>query len=551
MPLKNFSINKNMNRLLIFCLLLNGMLWLSCGNGETKTDQVKGEKKQLFRYNQPKPITSLDPAFARSQNNIWAIDHLFNGLVQLDEQLNIKPAIAKSWEISEDGLTYTFKLREDVAFHPHEAFGEKQRLVTAEDVVYSFNRILDKGLNSPGSWVFKNRVASDPFQAIDTHTFVLKLKKPFRPMLGILTMQYCSVVPKEVVEKYGKEFRSNPVGTGPFKFNKWLESQSLLLSKNDQYFEKDGTNQLPYLDGVMVSFIKDRKTAYLELMNGKIDYISGLEASYVNELLTPEGELQSKQKDKLQFLKSPFLNMEYLGINLNFGDNNNPLRDKKIRQALNYGFDRAQMLRSLRNNVGKAAHSGFTPRGLPSFDADKTKGYRYDADKARKLLAEAGFPNGKDLPEIKLMTPKDYLDLCTFIAKQWEELGVKVKTEITESATLRQMMTREQSPFFRASWIADYPDAESFFTVFYSKNPSPPNYTRFSNVEFDKLYEASLNENDDQKRYDLYQSMDKILIEEAPVIFLYYDETAVFAQKGVKGLSKNAINLLSLKKVRR
>jgi oligopeptide transport system substrate-binding protein len=143
------------------------------------------------------------------------------------------------------------------------------------------------------------------------------------------------------------------------------------------------------------------------------------------------------------------------------------------------------------------------------------------------------------------------LDLCTFIARQWEELGVKTTLDVMETATMRDMMTKGTAPFFRASWIADYPDAESFFTVFYSKNPAPPNYTRFKNAEFDRLYEAALSENEDIKRYALYQQMEKILIDEAPIIFLFYDESSRFARSNIEGLSRNAMNLLPLKRVRK
>jgi len=530
-------------------LLLLIPFFFSCGGDAENTTNLE---RKVFHYMQHRSVTSLDPAFARSQANIWAIDHLYNGLVQLDDGLNIQPGIAKSWTISDDGLTYTFTLREDVFFHDNAAFPDgKGRRVKASDVAYSFERVWKGSINSPGSWIFNNRVTNDnPFQAPDDNTFILKLAKPFRPMLGILTMQYCSIVPKEAVEKYGADFRKNPVGTGAFKFKRWLENQSLFLIKNNNYFEKENGQQLPYLDGVRVSFVGDRKTAYLELIGGKTDFMSGLESSFVNELLSPEGELLSKQAEKLSFLKSPFLNSEYLGIKMNT-DGNNPLSNKKIRQALNFGFDRAKMLRTMRNDVGKPANSGFTPIGLPSFSAESVKGYNFNPDKARQLLSEAGYPNGKGLPTIELLTTKDYEDLCTFISRQWEDLGIKTQIELEESATLRQKMSKGQAPFFRASWIADYPDAESFLTVFYGKNPAPPNYTQFKNTQFDALYEKALNENDDAKRYKLYQQMDAIIMEEAPVVFLFYDETAWFVKKGITGLSKNAINLLSLKRVKK
>lgn len=507
---------------------------------------------KVFHYNQPNNITSLDPAFARSQNNIWAVDHLYNGLVQLDDSLNIRPSIAKRWTVDTSGREYTFYLRNDVYFHDDSVFPEgKGRKLNAGDVAYSLGRIIDAEVNSPGSWIFKNRVDSiNPFIAKNDTTFSIRLLKPFRPIMGILTMQYCRVVAPEVVEKYGNQFRSHPVGTGPFYLKKWLENQALFLIRNENYFEKENGTQLPIMEGIRLSFMGDRMTAFLELVKGNIDCISGIESAYANELITPEGNLQARQKGRIRFYKNPYLNTEYLGINVDADSPDHPLKNKKIRQALNYGVDRKLMLRTLRNSVGRAANSGFTPRGLPSFDPVKVPGYSYNPTKARQLLTEAGYPNGEGLDPIKLLTNKDYLDICTFVSKQWEDLGLKIEIEVLESATLRAMMRKGNAPFFRASWIADYPDAESFLTVFYGKNPAPPNYTHFKNPEFDRLYEAALNENDDSLRYDLYQQMDRILIEEAPVVFLFYDETALFVKEGIQGISENAINLLSVKKIR-
>lgn len=506
------------------------------------------EKPQIFRYNQPNAVTSLDPAFARNLTNMWAVDHLYNGLVQFDKDLNVKPAIAQSWEILDGGLRYVFVLRDDVFFHDNSCFPDgKGRKVVASDFVYSFKRIISDEVNSPGSWIFRGKVRSeDPFVAVDDQTFEVHLKVPFRPMLGVFAMQYCSVVAKEAVEQYGKDFRANPVGTGAFTFANWIENQALILRKNDNYFEAG----LPKVDGVRINFLGDRNTGYLEFMKNNLDFISGLEASFVDNLLTKEGDLKPELAEKVDFYKAPFLNMEYFGILMDFESEknaDNPLRFKEVRQALNYGFDRAKMIRSLRNNVGEVANAGFVPKGLPSFDAEKVNGYSYNPAKARQLLADAGFPEGKGMPEISLKTSNDYLDICTFISRQWEDLGIKVKIDLMQSATLREMMRKGQATFFRASWIADYPDAENFLGVFYGKNSAPPNYTRFKNDEFDKLYEQALAENDNNKRYAIYHEMDRILIEEAPVIFLYYDETARFSSKSITGYTNNAINLLTVK----
>lgn len=538
--------------LLIFGIGFVLFLTTQCSLSGCKKNEHAAESRTSFRYNQQNPITSLDPAFARTQNNIWAVDCLFNGLVQLDDSLHVKPCLANSWAISADGLTYLFQLRQDVYFHDDESFPEgKGRLMHAGDVVYSFQRLLDEMWPKPGSWIFKDRIASDSaFTAINDSVFRLRLKVPFQPMLQILTMQYASIVPKEACEYYGRDFRRHPVGTGPFRFKIWAENQGLVVVRNEKYFETDEKGvSLPYLDAVKTSFITDRKTAFLEFKQGKLDYFFGLESSYINDLLTPEGALQPDLADRFLFLKNPYLNSEYLGIRMD--SSGSALQQKKIRQALNFGIDRAQMLRLLRNGVGRPATSGFAPYGLPSFNEKEAPGYRYDPARAAQLLTEAGYPQGRGLPPVTLLCNADYLDLCTFLTRQWEDLGFRVNIEITETALLRERMRNGQAPFFRASWIADYPDAESFLTCFYSKNATPPNYTHFSNREFDRLYENALGETSTEKRYRLYNDMEKILIEEAPVVFLFYDETAQFASRQIQGLPRNAINLLSLKRVRK
>lgn len=526
-----------------FLLLLN---W-ACGKPPSAKDP-----RTAFRYNQHNPVTSLDPAFARTQNNIWIVESLFNGLVQLDDSLQVQPALARRWNISPDGLTYRFWLRDDVYFHDDPCFPDgRGRRMTAADVAFSFQRLLDPDWPKPGSWIFAGRVAPDSaFVAENDTVFVLRLSEPFQPMLQILTMQYASVVPHEALDAYGRDFRRHPVGTGPFRLKIWAENQALVVVKNPHYFEKDADGApLPYLDAVKTTFIGDRKTAFLEFKKGKLDYLFGLESSYVNELLSPEGALQPALASDFYFIKNPYLNSEYLGVRFD-SSLQNPLQNKKIRQALNFGFDRALMLRTLRNGVGQPASSGFTPRGLPSFDENTVPGYRYDPALAARLLAEAGFPEGRGLPPLTLVCSPDYLDLCTFIVRQWEDLGIRARVEATETATLRERMRNGQAPFFRGSWIADYPDAESFLTCFYSKNAAPPNYTGFKNAEFDRLYEAALKETDTERRFGLYRDMERILVEEAPVVFLFYDETAQFARQGVTGLPRNAIGLLSLKRVK-
>jgi len=536
-------------------LFFSFMVLVLCGLFPVSCLQKHETDKNIFYYNEQTGIASLDPAFAKNQSIMWAVHQLFNTLVEVDQNLNIVPSLAKSWEISQDRRTYIFHLRTDVFFHADQAFAnEKGRPLRAIDIEYSLRRIIDKRTASPGAWIFNNKVDSaDAFRAIDDSTFRLKLIHPYMPILGILSMQYCSIVPKEAVEKYGIDFRRHPVGTGPFRFVAWDEGQALILSKNKNYFERDSTGmRLPYLDGIKVSFYDNKATEFLLFRQKQIDFINDIESSFKDEVLTKKGQLRKNWEGKIVLQTHPYLNIEYLGILVDSTNplvENSPTRLKKIRQAINYGFDRRKMIMYLRNSLGIPAESGFVPAGLPSFDSAKVRGYYYDPAKSKQLLTEAGFPNGNGLPVIKLLTIPNYSDLAGFIAKQLDEIGIPVQVEVVQKSLLLELTSNNRALFFRGSWIADYPDAENYLSVFYSKNPAPPNYTRYNNPEFDGLFEQALAETNDSLRYELYRKADQVMIDDAPVVPLWYDEWIHFTQPEIKNLNVNGLNLLELRRV--
>lgn len=540
-----------MNRLTKYFLLFPAALVLlqSCYNKQ-------GHEGNIFHYNEFSGIPTLDPAFAKSQATMWPAHQLFNTLVEIDGDLHIVPSIAKNWDISPDRTIYTFHLRTDVFFHDDAAFANgKGRKMIATDVEYSLYRIIDKQVASPGSWIFNRKVDSiQPFKAINDSTFQVKLLRPYNPILGILSMQYCSVVPKEVVDKYGAEFRRHPVGTGPFRFVAWEEGQALVMKRNNNYFEKDSAGErLPYLDGIKVTFYDSKATEFLLFRQKELEFINDIEASFKDEVLTKNGTLRKEWAGKIVLHTNPYLNIEYLGILVDSANDllsKSPMRHKKIRQAINYGFDRRKMILYLRNSLGTPAESGFVPMGLPSFDSSVVKGYNYSPAKSKELLAEAGYPGGKGLPTIKLLTIAIYADMANFIAKQLEESGMPVQVEVVQKSLLLDMTSNSRAAFFRGSWIADYPDAENYLSVFYSKNPAPPNYTRYKNPLFDALFEKAIAETNDSIRYKLYQQADQVMINDAPVVPLWYDKAVHLVQPYVKGFSPNALNLLELRYTR-
>jgi oligopeptide transport system substrate-binding protein len=513
----------------------------SCGSDRQKD-------KDVFNWNIAAGFSSMDPAFAKTQSNIWVVNQVFNTLVELDDSLKIQPSLAKSWEISQNGYIYTFHLRTDVYFQDDSLFpGGKGRKMTARDVVYSFSRLIASQTASPGAWVFNDKVNSkNPFRVINDSTLSIGLIKPYRPFLQLLTLKYCSVVPQEIVAHYGKDFRTHPVGTGPFKLKYYYEGEKIVLERNPRYFEKDLEGQpLPYLDNIMISFNPSKQNEFFSFIQGKLSIMSGLDPSFKDNLLTREGQLKDQFKGKFQFETVPFLNTEFIGILVDTSINKTPTRLKKIRQAINYAIDRDKMIRYLKNSTVDAGNYGFVP---PYLLLSKTY-YNYNPGKARQLLTDAGYSS--EIP-ISLTTNSNYLDLAVFIQKELEDIGIKVSIENVPGSSLSDMKTQSKTNFFRASWIADYADPENFLSVFYSKNWSPggPNYYHFKNTDFDRMYEQSLVEPDDQKRKALYQKMQDIVMEESPVIVLYYDKVIRLKQNGLTGLNANPINLISLKRVR-
>ena len=510
-------------------------------------NSLKDKDLLVFRYNEYKNITSLDPAFTRILPNIWATNQIFNGLVQLDDSLNVKPDIAKSWNISEEGLVYKFKLRQDVFFHESIVFkSKKRRKVIASDFVYSLNRLKDPKTASPGGWVLQN-VKS--LESVNDSLLKFTLKKPFPAFLGLLSMRYCSVVPHEAIEEYGEDFRSNPVGTGPFTFKRWEENVKLVFRKNPNYHETDIEGiPLPYLEAIAITFVPDIQSEFMLFIQGKTDLLNSLDNSYKDELLEPDGALQNKYLDKINMEKGPYLNTEYLGFYLD--SKSKVIKSPLIREAINIGFDRQKLVLYLRNNIGFKANKGFIPKGLPGHAADDFTAY--DSSKAALLVKEFKEKTGLE-PKITLSTDANYVDICEYLQRELQKIGIDIKIDVMPPATLKQARSSGKLEMFRSSWIADYPDAENYLSLLYSKNFSPtgPNYTHFSDPEFDVLFEKSFEISNPRKRAEIYQKMDSIAMKKHPMILLYYDQVIRFSQKNVEGLSINPINLLNLKRVRK
>lgn len=574
------SIIKSILVLVLACILI---LQLRCGKKSSDTiTELKGGIKGGGTYvlNELENIRSLDPVGINDVVSHHVAHQVYDLLIDLDTNLLLRPELATSWEISQDGLLYMFHLRKGVYFQDNICFPDgKGREMNAKDVKYSFDRILDPRTGSLGFDYYKNYVegakefidelnkaASENrkpsidgvsgFIVKDDNTFQIKLKKPFGPFIYYLCLAFAYVLPREAVEKYGKDFFQNPVGTGPFIFENWTPDLEINLKRNPNYWRKDEFgNQIPYLEKVKFRFIKDLSQQLLEFKNG------GLEESYriSNELfktiVTGDKKL-TPEYSRFVLQRATSLTIQYYGFLTTAKIFNNV----KVRQAFNYAIDREKIIKYVLNgSVTEPAIHGIVPPVMPNYNAKNIKGYTYDLEKARQLMYEAGYPEGKGFPEATLYINEGggrNTQIAEAIQDMLKEIGVKVKLQLLQFAQHLDNIDAGRADFWRLGWIADYPDPENFLNLFYGQNvpdnpkdKSPINSFRYKNSKFDELFEKALTITDIKERNKIYEKAEQIAVSEAPVLFIFYDEDWRLLQPYVRGNALDPMHRVNLRYV--
>jgi peptide/nickel transport system substrate-binding protein len=539
-------------RSLGLCLLFTVLGILGCENVDKKSPSM------VFHYNEDESVTTLDPAYVKSQSEIWIVSQIFNGLVDLNPQLQVVPALSDHWEISEDKKIYTFHLRRDAQFCFPDLGGKvTHRRVNSRDVAFSLSRIADPKSASPGAWIFADKIDSNlsqVFVPLNDTVFQIHLLRPVASLLNLLATNYGFVVPVEYKSTEKAVLARNPIGTGPFYLKRWEEQIKLVLRKNDIYHEKDSAGvSLPYLDAINVSFVKNKQTAFMQFLAGSYDFFNGLESSFKDELLTTNAQLKPKYNQRLKTLITPFLNTEYIGCYL--GDQAgkvNYLQDVHLRRALELSIDRKAIVQFFRNGLGTPGEYGFVPPQLnPNQISVLTDSMTQSKQDAKAEFALSEYSKMKVKPVISLSTTADYLDMMVYLQEAWSRIGINIKVDIQTGGMLRQLRNEGKLMLFRGSWIADYPDAENYLACFYQKflSPNGPNYTHFVDADFDAIYEAielggSTDRSDDIFRANLR------LMSQVPVIPLYYDKSIRLMHPWVKGLGNDVTNRLPLKRVK-
>ena len=536
-------------------------IWLVLCGALTATvggcNSTSYDASKVFRYNESANLTSLDPAFARTLEPMWVVDQLYDGLVELDANLNVQPLIAESYYAEEEGTKWVFVLRDDVRFaaHPDVPGLAAGRRLTAQDVVFSLNRLRDPQVASSGRWILDALDTSSEGEGlvargVDTVEFILK--QPFPPFLGLLATAYANVVSPEAVAYFGEDFRRNPVGSGPFKLAWWLEDVACVLHRNEGYWERDEAGkELPYLEAIHISFAADMGAEYQGLLQGKFDFMSGLHPAYMEELLEADGSLREEHASAVRMETTPFLKTDYIGFFVEPGEESwLPWQDEAVRNALSLAIDREGIARSLRRGTVVPTRD-FVPPALVGRSAPRP--IAYAVERARAALDSVATVNPRPWPELVLSTTSDYTDLCAALQYQWEAVGMKVRIDVVAPATHRERVANGKAVAFRKSWLADYPDAENFLSLFRTANhaPSGPNYTHYSDAGFDARLDAAMAEPDASERMVLYGDLNEMVSEALPLIPLFHDQVTHFVRHDVQGWEINSVNRLDLRRVRK
>ncbi len=591
------SINKNISCARKFNIFYLAVVYI--GMGITSCQNVDNYSNyQIFNYNDDAGITTLDPALARSQSEIWLVSQLFNSLIDLDKDLKPVPGLAQKWFVENGGKHIQLTLKKNIRFCTLSANtlskSLSNKILSAYDVVASLQRVANPVNASPGLWIFTNLDTIQRGRGIwadNDSTVSIFLIKPQASFISLLATSYCSVIPKELCAQEKSFISRNPIGTGPFYLKRWETDVKLVLRKNPSYFEKDSQGiSLPYLDAIAVSFIKNKQTAFMQFVAGKFDFFNGLEGSFKDELLTDSATLKPKYKSRFNLLVTPFLNTEYIGLYMDSLNPGHPiLRNQLFRKAMSLAIPRANLVRFVRNGLGDPADRGFIPPALlPSGTSiplsnescnrskankigqsqsnehsdeittktldteENNERWALDFAASKKIISQLK-SQGVKIPELILTTNADYLDMAVYLQKAWNDVGIPITIDLQTSAVLRKKRNEGSLQLFRGSWIADYPDAESYLACFYGPycSPNGPNYTHFESSDFDDLYrEIESGTKGEDYRNAAVLAANAILNESNPVIPLYYDKSLRLFHPWVEGLQNDAANRLILKQVK-
>jgi oligopeptide transport system substrate-binding protein len=543
--------------------LLNG-----CSSGEKTNKKAVGGKYYGgdFKFMSSERVNNLFPASSADIYSQRLNAQIYESLLKLDvSSMKIVPSIAESFEMSEDGKRYTFKIRKGVRFHEDECFQGKAREVTAKDVKYALEFACSGLAFNKMSYLLVNRIEGaaefykksernlpksgvSGIKVLNKRTVQITLDDPFIGFDKILAHTNLGIFPKEAFEKYGVAITKNPVGTGPFMLDV-LDKNGVTLKRNKYYWRKDNFgNQLPFLDKIVMTYVKDKKSEILAFRKKEIDLVLEVPVDYIDNILGTLREAQNGENVKHKVISTASMSINYVAFNCESVEFKNPA----VRKAFNMAINRNEIVEKWLLGEGWAANNGFVP-SMDNFANGKIIGYPYNVVKAQLLLAQAGFPKGKGFPVldfyVNAIKGSSVHKMCIGIAQQLQQnLNIRLKIKLCSLEEREKAIASGKAKIWRSGWLADYSDPENFLSLFYSgknlTNSAQVNNFRFRSKVYDALFEAALKELDEQNRNNLLATCDQMIIDEAPVMPIMTDDFMVIINTRIRDFKTNSMENL-------
>ncbi len=533
-------------------------------------------------------IDSLDPAISYDVISANVIYQCYETLYEyhyLKRPYTLQPLLADGMPlISNHGKTYTIKIKKNIRYHDHPTFNGKPRYVRSIDFVNQIKRLAFIPTRSTGWWLFDGKIkginkfrskAGQQFgkffttnvaglKTPDDHTLVINLTTSYPQMMFALAMSFTSPLPREIIEFYDNNLSQNIVGTGPFIFQEWNKQLDLKLKRflhyrkaiypskgdriaNDREYLTDSGKEIPFLNGIHFHIIKEAPTRWLNFLSKKIDYIT-LDKDNFNSVITPAGILSPKLKKKqIKLQISSSLIMWWLSFNMK-----DPIvgKNKNIRYAIAHAINTNRYIDVFTNNVAQKANSIYPP-GIPGYNPSQQLPYKYDIEKAKKYLKQAGYPNGKGLPEIKYDVRGNSTtarQMAEFIKAELKKIGIKIKIIINTFPGFLKKSRAGQLQFWQGGWALDYPDSENILQLLITKNHSPgPNSTFYSNKKIDRLFEKLALQEDGTKKSNLMNKIETIVNNDLPWIMQYYSRNYTLQHNRLKNFRNSDLVINGLK----
>jgi peptide/nickel transport system substrate-binding protein len=538
-------------RILLFILmsLLVSMFIIGCSSGEsvesnggdknTSKPSSNSSQSNTLVFGRGGDSVSLDPAVVTDMESEKPAQNILETLVAYDDMsTEVKPLLAKEWDYSEDGLTYTFKLNEGIKFHDGTDFN-------AEAVVYNFERWMNAGEDEQGQfgtygYVFGGFSGDEghmikSVKAEDDYTVTFTLNQPLATFIKNLAMTPFSISSPEAIESLGEKYGDSPVGTGPFVFDEWVRNDKIVLNRNENYWQEG----YPKLDSVIFKTIPDNSTRLNALLTGEIDMMDGL---------NPSDTSQVEEDENLQLITRPSLNTGYLGFTVN----RPPFDNKLVRKALNHAIDREGIIAAFFEGQATPAKNPIPP-AVEGYNEDLEL-YPYDLEKAKQLLDEAGYSDGFEMELWAMPVARPYMPNAQKVAEvlqaSFAQIGVEAEIVSYEWATYLEKVVKGEADAFMLGWSSNNGDADDFlYNLLDKDNIGSLNSSHYINDDLHEILIKARTTPDQQTRIELYYEAQELIYEDAPWAPLVHSKPALAAKANIEGFLPHPTEKVYLREV--